>query len=122
MPKRIRSLACKNKKAHEHTHHEHAGHPAFRAQWRLTEFCVAPPANAPGFRRLPGVTLTADTTLAEGHDRESRHPAPIWLGDGPTGTTTPLAVRIWRCRHPACFSHTGPRTPSRDHRTPPRVS
>ena len=105
MPKRIRSLACKIKKAHERSHHEHAGHPAFRAQWLLTEFCVAPPANAPGFRRLPGFTLTANTTVCfEATTIARADPGAhlVW-GRPHRDKRMPLAVRFRRCRHPACF-------------------
>ena len=93
--RRARSLACRKKKAHEHSHHGHTGnHPAFPAQWFTAYFALSPAIGLVCHRRLARLLarLDAGVEASEPHDfavREKRprlwrrprppHPAPRFV-------------------------------------------
>src|SRR5437667_155668 len=69
-----RSLACKIKIAHEHSHHGHTGnHPAFPAQW-FYGFLRALPGDQACLTPSPALLL-ADLTPASGRQDHTTSPS-----------------------------------------------
>jgi hypothetical protein len=76
--RRARSLACKNKKAYEHSHHGHTGSPGIpRAMVLTVSFALSPVTGLFCHRRFAGI-IPQNLTPASGRQDHTTSPSAKW--------------------------------------------